>query len=189
MSVELTRGKLWPIETLEGKEAAERIDQNFDGLVNDLRATQAALNALGGGGATGASSLLAIVSYKNGSTYTTSSNTPADVDATNLVVSFTVPLSGRVLVRQTAFADSSASGPQYRWGLREGTTDISGAGGTVSRDPDGSAVSIAYTVTGLIGGASKTWKWSHACDQTVPATGRILQSGNFPAATLEIWSA
>lgn len=75
---------------------------------------------VGGGGG-----LLAVKSYGPGATGTyATTTTQADVDATNVLVTFTAPASGNVLLRATfqAFSGSATGGLLLGW--RESTTDI-----------------------------------------------------------------
>src|SRR6516164_8590635 len=78
--------------------------------------------------------LLAVTQYAAGSdgsagsgTWNTSSATAADVDATNLAVTFTAPVSGKVLVVLTALSQvtgaSGTAGP-IAWGIRQSTSDL-----------------------------------------------------------------
>lgn len=121
----------------------------------------------------GASGCLAASSYSPAANtlFSTTSTAWADVDAANLLVSFTVPASGKVLVRLTAYADVSTNTQQYYWGLRSGTTNVNGSAGLATRSADGQTVSIACIISGLTPGAVVTYKWAHAVSGG--ASGRI----------------
>jgi hypothetical protein len=146
------------------------------------------------GGASTPPELLANIQYRPGSdtALSTTSATLADVDAANLIITFTVPPSGNILVRLTAHADINVAGQKYQWSLREGSSNIANAGGVVQRATNGSCVTTAFRITGLTPGTVTTYKWSHAADQAAACTGRIVVGAGalgFPAATMEIWSA
>jgi hypothetical protein len=88
---------------------------------------------------------------------TTTSAVSVDADATNLVVSFTVPASGAVFVRFESLGQASA-GVCY-WQIREATTVLAEVwidAEAVSRRLQGS-----FYISGLTPGAAKTWKWGH----------------------------
>src|SRR5262245_15470035 len=135
---------------------------------------------------------LAVITYAPSTTTKSSSSaTFADADSTNLAITFTVPASGKVMVRLIAFGDVSVDGNQYRWSLREGSTDLS-VGGTVVRGTSGYMLVLDIFISGLTPNDSKTYKWSHACLQTPAATGRFFAGpggADFPPATMEVWAA
>jgi hypothetical protein len=139
----------------------------------------------GGGG------ISAVTVYSPGAqqVYSTASAVLADVDAANLAVTFTAPASGNVLVQATCWIDSNTPGQRGRLGLREGSSNI-GQPVSVTRDADnGYLVTASFSVTGLSAG-SHTYKLSFA---TNAGTFRIIvfdsSSGNFPQATLVVFSA
>jgi hypothetical protein len=126
------------------------------------------------------SSLLGITSFA-GSTYTTSSATLADVDATNLKVTFTAPASGNVLVRLTCNGHPS-SGNYMQWGLRESTTDLGTAVRASDTTTDWVLSTVAVYLTGVSAG-SHTYKWSFASSSGTAT----LHTGIGPAV-MEVWS-
>lgn len=140
-----------------------------------------------------AGSLIGLTNYGPGTalSVSTTSTSFADVDATNLAVSFTVPASGNVLVKLQAGASVSSS-TEMSWGLRESTTNLndgivcySGAG---SLEVQGH---ISFYVTGLTPGASKTYKFAHA---RVFGSGSCVTrcgggSGTNGPAVMEVWAA
>lgn len=137
--------------------------------------------------------LLAYKTYAGGD-ISTPSTTMIDADATNLAVTFTVPASGKVLVRLTAQTcpDITAAnqGAQHQWGLREGGSAIAGPH-TVSRDVTANGfiffnqASKAFVFTGLTPSASLTYKWAH---KVTAGTGRIGASSTNGEAVMEVWA-
>ena len=109
--------------------------------------------------------MLAYVSYNPGSVTdkTTTSTTGADVDATNLAITFTVPPSGSVLFVLTARCYQSA-GNYYSWMLR--TTGGANVAGTACMIDGNASDDIRKThrfvLTGLTPGASLTYRWGFA---------------------------
>lgn len=104
--------------------------------------------------------LLATAQRRDG---TTSPNSAAfvDVDAANLVVAFTVPASGEVLVRLSSSVETNNTGQQ--WNLREGAADVANSASNTIAYGAAQQLSIhaSYSVkiTGLTPGSVKTWKW------------------------------
>ncbi len=147
----------------------------------------------------GSGGLLAYTSYAPASNtvVSTTSTTLADLDATNLQITFTVPSTGHVLVKLTAYTDLSVSTQQYFWGLRDGSGLVSGSAGGAFRSVDGMVAASSFVITGLTPSASLTWKWAHGV--TGGATGRTIYgpgtqatvstSGNFMPAIMEVWTA
>lgn len=115
---------------------------------------------------TGPGTVLASTFYaagSDGATFTTTSTTLTDVDATNLSVTFTVPPSGIVYVKLGG-ACREAGGNNNFWGLREGGSAVSGTEQNVA---GGAAMTRPYYVTkitGLTPAASKTYKFAFRCD-------------------------
>lgn len=103
-----------------------------------------------------------IVAYKQylpAANITRSNTSFGDLDATNLAVAFTVPASGKVLVRATFTATQSAGSVWMN--LRESTTDLADSEHMLlSSNTGGSGIALVYqsVVTGLTPGASKTYK-------------------------------
>jgi len=135
-------------------------------------------------GSGGGSGLIGFTAYPTlGSITATSSY--ADVDATNLVVAFTAPPSGRVLVRLSGTV-SVANNSSIAWSLRESGANIAntafeamyfGPGATINTRP-----SYAAYITGLTAGAAKSWTWGHAMTFNSGPT-----STNGPAF-MEVWA-
>lgn len=148
-----------------------------------------------------AGELLAVTSYNPSSLTDVSitSTSGADVDATNLTITFTVPTSGNVLVCLTATAFSSTSAVGMLWLLR--TTGGANVAGTKFRVTPASATTglqfpVAYRVrvTGLTPGASQTYRWGAM--MAASGTGHIRYGDDTNAtgdeygpAVMEVWSA
>ena len=134
-----------------------------------------------GGSSTGG--IIARTSYDPASlaSYTTSSTTDADVDATNLAVTFTVPASGAVLIRLEAHAGFTGTyNDAVNWGLRNGSTTVKSVpviGGVLSSSSQGpnSSWTKTFYVSGLTPGASLTYKWSWKVNSGA-VTGRLYAS-------------
>ncbi len=155
--------------------------KNSSGTIVNLETNQAA-----------ASSLLAVGLYAPSAQtiYTITGTSMADVDATNMKVTFTAPASGNVLIRLNAYCDETGTGEFY-WGLRESSSDISGSITRVLRETASQRyLSMPVYLTGVSGG-SHTYKWSAAVSG---GTSRIIvqdgsATGKWGAAILEVWSA
>lgn len=145
--------------------------------------------------------LLAVKQYAPATTtiFSTTSSTVADLDTTNLAITFTAPASGNVLVTLTGYADNSSNITQYFWLLRNtGGTIITSATLGPNRDPNGVVQSGSMYVTGLTAGTSYTYRWAHGI--TGGATGRMIcgpgvtsstvsVTNMFMPAIMEVWSA
>lgn len=107
--------------------------------------------------------ILAVVSYSPPSNFTTASATFADMDATNLKVTFTAPSSGKVLVTLSANVQAGTT-TVYSYNLRDGSGDVAGTTQPVLYNQNTAffKVSAPIYVTGLTPGQSYTWKWGHA---------------------------
>lgn len=112
----------------------------------------------------GSSGVIASTSYNPGTqaSYTTSSTTLVDIDATNLAVTFTAPSSGAVIVGMSGLA-TQTGGQTLFWGLRSGATDVASRwmldrGAT---DAFNIGLSLDLKVSGLTPGNSYTYKWAH----------------------------
>lgn len=167
----------------------------FDGEDGDQWGFPGPMGPAGSNGAAGSSAgLLAVTSYNpaTSTTKTTTSTTGADIDATNLAVTFTVPASGEVLVRLTGIAIVSNSAAGYWWCLRDtGGNNIAGTLRTVYSVVTGmSGPSAAMYVTGLTPSASVTYRWGHG----VSANSGSLRygddgttGGHYGQAVMEVW--
>lgn len=148
---------------------------------------------------TSGSSLLARVerTATSVSTYTITSTTNADVDATNLVLpTFTIPSSGSVLI----YLYGTFTGTRTYWSLRASTTNVAGTERFVGTTNNSQAASASISITGLTPGATSLaykWAWrnSGATTSTLyygngTTTAAEFGSGatNNGALVMEVWS-
>jgi hypothetical protein len=117
-----------------------------------------------------------------------------DVDSTNLVVAFTGPPSGKVLVSLTAFANVSTTGNTLAWNVRSGSSDVTGTNAAVhyfantSGSPDYEhRATHRFVVSGLTAGTSYSYKWGHA-RTSGSGTVRTQCGGNIGPAVMEVWA-
>ncbi len=134
-----------------------------------------------------APALLAVVQYNVSTTYTTVSNTLVDVDAANLAITFTTPVSGRVLVVLGALGDTTAvlTDGQF-WGLRESTSIVAdnfimGNAAAASRG------TARILITGLTPGSLHTYKWG--IRRAAAGTVHLYCGGANGPAIMEVWTA
>lgn len=132
--------------------------------------------------------LLAVKSYNPGTlaTYTSTSSTSVDIDATNLAVPFTVPASGKVLVRLTALGGRGAGAGSLFWQVRESTSVVSGDM-QITNGAETSCFSASFLITGLTPAASLTYKWGYHRDGSATAT--TYAGGVAGPAVMEVWAA
>lgn len=131
--------------------------------------------------------LLATIS-RSGTENTDATASSADVDAAELVVEFTVPESGRVVVILHGWAEVTN---KLYWGLREASSDVAGTYRAVLNvNADGQLVTARILVTGLTPGDAKTWKWAHKVS-SVSTVQRIRSDDgtNYAPAVMEVWAA
>lgn len=136
-------------------------------------------------------SLIALTAFGTSGSYTTTT-TLADMDATNLLVTFTVPASGNVLIRLTCQAFNTTTTSVLVWGLRESTTtiqahQIASSEGLAANKVD--TFSRTFYVSGLTPGDSKTYKWAakHATNSWTMRWENAADS--FGWATMEVIAA
>lgn len=135
------------------------------------------------------SSLLGVVGYAPGSdgvVHTTTSATSEDVDATNVIVTFTAPASGNVLVKASALTDKSGGASNGFWQVRESTTVLKEvylfSGNFTARRVD-----AAFYISGISGG-SHTYKLGHRVG--TGGEGSAIYGGpTYGQVILEVWSA
>jgi hypothetical protein len=138
--------------------------------------------------AAAASSLLAITAYNPTATDTTiSTTTQADLDATNVKVTFTAPASGNVLVRLECKAYAEASTARLGWGLRESTTDLAGPLDVLADATTGPEIVItrSFYLTGVSAG-SHTYKWAVV---RTNANCHMRYGGAYGQIIMEVWAA
>lgn len=105
-------------------------------------------------------------SYNPASIGSTSSSsaTFADVDATNMKVTFTAPPSGRVMVVLSALTLVQTSTEYMDWNLRDAGGDVAGTTKRALGGLGGAQLAVAACIdkSGLTPGTSYTWKWGLA---------------------------
>jgi hypothetical protein len=122
------------------------------------------------------------------------------LDTTNLRIAFTVPASGRVLVRLQGTLHGATTFPQIQLGVLEGSTvrmrrpPMLG-GGNLAATTLMCAEAVAV-VSGLTPSASLTWDAAYGVETIVAATGLKYGGPNnttandaFGGFCFEIWSA
>jgi hypothetical protein len=140
--------------------------------------------------------VLAEVIYNPGTEtpVSTTSTSLSDVDATNLAITFTAPLSGAVIVQLHGMALAASSSTQIAWGLREGSSDIANSSRIIAMT--GSATSdlalqtgiYQFKVTGLTAGSSYTYKWAHR-RRSGTGTAQTIYGGNENVAHMIVYAA
>jgi len=131
---------------------------------------------------------------------TTSALAMTALDTTNLRITFTVPASGRVLVRLQGVLHGATTFPQILMGVLEGATvrarkaPMTG-GGNLAATTQQSVETIAV-VTGLTPAASLTWDAAYGVETLVSSTGLKYGGPNnttandaFGGFSFEIWGA
>ena len=123
------------------------------------------------------------------------------LDTTNLRLSFTVPASGRVLVRLQGALHGATTFPQILLGVLEGATvkgRIAPAGLKQGTDLATTFLVVEglFVVTGLTAGASLTWDAAYGVETAVASTGLKYGGPNnttandaFGGFAFEVWSA
>jgi hypothetical protein len=122
------------------------------------------------------------------------------LDTTNLRLVFTVPSTGRVLVRLAGVLHGATTLPQILLGVLEGAT-VRGknapmlGGGNIAATSLVKAESV-FLVTGLTPAASLTWDAAYGVETVVAATGLKYGGPNnttandaFGGFNFEIWDA
>jgi hypothetical protein len=141
--------------------------------------------------------LLGYTQYAAGSAteVSTTSGTYADVDATNMVVTFTAPPSGSVIVQMTARAvvgGGAGVSAELGWNLRDGSSDVSGSAMSVIYAGTGIFVATRplyiKAITGLTPGASYTWKLGHARLNSTTGTALTGTGGTDGPFVMEVWA-
>lgn len=181
-----------PATPASGRAKLYRGTDNKQYILDDTGAATEVGGASGGGSAAG---VLAVTAYNPGTlaSYPCTTTTAADVDATNLAVTFTAPASGKVLVKLHGFyqpAINSAGYTSYFWTLQEGTTTVAsrtmqGYNYSSAADQIGTA---EFYITGLTPGSSHTYKWAHRTD-VANKPGRVYAGGIAGAAIMQVTAA
>lgn len=148
---------------------------------------------LGITGAANKRGLLASVSYNPAvlEAPSTTSSTFADVDATNVVITFTAPASGVVLVQVVVSADTAAASHTHGINLREGAADIAGTEREVAFAGNRMIISVAakWKITGLTAGNSYTYKLGHARKFGATNATTCRYGGAAGPVVLSVWAA
>lgn len=125
----------------------------------------------------------------------------AAFDTTNLRITFTVPASGRVLVRVQGTIHGAATFPQVLLGAMSGATVVGrtapiGAPSGTALATTFMSVESLFAVTGLTPGASLTYDAAWGTETLVAATGIKYGGPNnttandaFGGLVFEIWEA
>jgi len=123
------------------------------------------------------------------------------MDTTNLRNTFTVPASGRVMVRMVCCVHGATTFPTYLLGVLQGSTVIgrvSPIGGlkTTAVATAMVAQEATFVVSGLTPGASLTWDMAYGVETGVASTAIKCGGPNdttannaFGAVIFEIWEA
>lgn len=132
---------------------------------------------------------------------TTASTALAAFDTTNARITFTVPASGRVLVRIVCCTHGATTFPTILLGVLSGSTVIGRVcpiGGLKTTAVATAMVTqeATFVVPGLTGGSSQTWDAAWGCETGVASTGIKYGGPNnttandaFGALQFEIWEA
>jgi hypothetical protein len=123
------------------------------------------------------------------------------LDTTNLRATFTVPASGRVLVRIQGCVHGATTFPQILLGVMDGSTVVARAapiGGLKTTAVTSAMVTqeATFTVSGLTPSSSVTWDAAYGVEITVASTGLKYGGPNnatannaFGALLFEVWAA
>lgn len=146
-------------------------------------------------GSGGGSGLIGFTQYNPAAnaTITTTSTTFVDLDATNLVVAFTGPPSGRVLVRLSCLAQgpSSSGSNNWWWNLRDSVGDVANSEMYVSNYA-GTAMrwNTAIEIVSLTPGTAYSWKWGAKLVSAGTGTLYVGRTAGTPQgpAIMEVWA-
>jgi hypothetical protein len=130
-------------------------------------------------------SLLAALAYTQtpDGRYAVTSASLADLDVTNLAITFTAPASGKVLVRLSAFIYMT-TGVRMDWGLREGSSQVGDIKAITLNNAQLSS-SVAFLITGISAG-SHTYKWAA---KVASGTHYVYADATEGQAVMEVWAA
>lgn len=111
-----------------------------------------------------------------------------DLDTTNLVVTFTAPPSGHVLIKLAALCAQGTNGVGYHWAVRDGSTTKAAAYVTASNAAN--RPHCVLEVTGLTPGTSYTYKWAAYVESA--STGSLFAGSTATVpdrpAVMEVWA-
>ena len=134
-----------------------------------------------------AGQILALAELRHATTDTTlstSSTTFTDLDATNLVVTFTVPSSGAVLLSQTGVTRTSGTSLSVRFNARDSVGNVAGTEVAATVNSNRVGVVVLRSVSCLTPGAVLTWKWGWRVSAS--GTGTILHGPTFGAILMQV---
>lgn len=117
-------------------------------------------------------------------TFTTTSTTLVDVDATNVVVAFTGPPSGKVLVA-ASFACREAGGNNVYAGLRDSGGIVAGTQAHVATGANMQRPNFRAVVTGLTPGTAYSYKLAYCVDA---GTGGIWSGPTRGKIFMDVWA-
>lgn len=138
-------------------------------------------------------------------TLSTTSSTGADVLTAQMVVTFTAPSSGNVIVELNGMCRIATSGiavassdNNYIWLLRDSGGDVANTeqiarqytNPTQAATQDWQVTHVRIVKTGLTGGNSYTWKWGHRRTTTSGSgtvTASIRYGANNGFASMTVW--
>lgn len=132
---------------------------------------------------------------------TTSAIAMTALDTTNLRHTFTVPASGKVLVRLRGLVHGGTTFPQIRLGVMNGASVVAssvGVGGNPATAVNTAFMvqDTAFMVTGLTAGSSLTWDAAYSVETAVTGTGlkyggpdNTTTNDAFGGFLYEIWKA
>jgi hypothetical protein len=132
--------------------------------------------------------LIAVVRDTAGSNVQTTSSTIADIDATNYVVTFTAPASGKVIVILDMIAQfNSPAAKFYSLGLRESTTTVAvrTVGVTQAVASDYRLITARFYISGLTPASSHTYKGAHKVTAGGDAIS-VTDATDYPRS-IEVW--
>jgi hypothetical protein len=135
----------------------------------------------------GRQAYLASVAYNPGTfvQYNTASVTLADVDATNLKITFVAPASGSVMVDLTGLALTNASGTWAAWAIMLGGVMQQKAFVSSTPGSGGLRCFIRFSVTGLVPGQSYTYTWAHQTN-VAASTVSLLVGATYGSAVMTV---
>lgn len=122
------------------------------------------------------------------------------LDTANLRITFTVPYSGRVLVKLAGTLHGAATLPQILLGVMDGAVVVAKAppvvgGGNIAATSMVRAETV-FVVSGLTGNADLTWDAAYGVETAVASTGLKYGGPNnatannaFGGFSFEIWCA
>lgn len=135
--------------------------------------------------------VLAAASYNPATSASVTHNATsyADLDATNLVVTFEAPESGNVIVRLSTLCMPPGGGQTMFWAVRAGTTVVDQSLSWIAQGTTSERRNANLRITGLTPAQSYTWKWCWKGSSTGTMTAYWGQSDGYGPATMVVESA